>query len=116
MLDELRQMANQRDVTYQSLIKVFLREWIDTGHSRNLAVNEKRAPCEISRKKAGRKYGAAKKNPFPWRKRVLFELPVDAYVLIASAGCHPDRMVGRFRLGSRVEGCNSRTADRPLQV
>ena len=26
MLDELRQMANQRDVPYQSLIKVFLRE------------------------------------------------------------------------------------------
>ena len=29
MLDELRQMANQRDVPYQSLIKVFLRERID---------------------------------------------------------------------------------------
>jgi len=29
MLDELRQMANERDVPYQSLIKVFLRERID---------------------------------------------------------------------------------------
>ena len=29
MLDELRQLANQRDVPYQSLIKVFLRERID---------------------------------------------------------------------------------------
>jgi predicted DNA binding CopG/RHH family protein len=29
MLNELRQMANQRDVPYQSLIKVFLRERID---------------------------------------------------------------------------------------
>lgn len=29
MLDELRQMANQRDVPYQSLIKIFLRERID---------------------------------------------------------------------------------------
>ncbi len=29
MLDELRQLANQRDVPNQSLIKVFLREWID---------------------------------------------------------------------------------------
>jgi predicted DNA binding CopG/RHH family protein len=29
MLDELRQMANQRDVPYQSLIKVFLRERMD---------------------------------------------------------------------------------------
>jgi predicted DNA binding CopG/RHH family protein len=29
MLDELRQLANQRDVPYQSLIKIFLRERID---------------------------------------------------------------------------------------
>ena len=29
MLDELRQLANQRDVPYQSLIKVFLRDRID---------------------------------------------------------------------------------------
>jgi predicted DNA binding CopG/RHH family protein len=29
MLEELRQMANQRDVPYQSLIKVFLRERMD---------------------------------------------------------------------------------------
>jgi adenylate cyclase len=29
MLDELRQLVNQRDVPYQSLIKVFLRERID---------------------------------------------------------------------------------------
>jgi predicted DNA binding CopG/RHH family protein len=29
MLDELRQMANERDVPYQSLIKIFLRERID---------------------------------------------------------------------------------------
>lgn len=29
MLDELRQMANKRDVPYQSLIKVFLRERMD---------------------------------------------------------------------------------------
>ncbi len=29
LLDELRQMANQRDVPYQSLIKIFLRERID---------------------------------------------------------------------------------------
>jgi predicted DNA binding CopG/RHH family protein len=29
MLDELRQMANERDVPYQSLIKVFLRERMD---------------------------------------------------------------------------------------
>jgi len=28
-LDELRQLANQRDVPYQSLIKVFLRDRID---------------------------------------------------------------------------------------
>jgi predicted DNA binding CopG/RHH family protein len=32
MLDELRQMANQRDVPYQSLIKVFLRERMDQEH------------------------------------------------------------------------------------
>jgi predicted DNA binding CopG/RHH family protein len=29
MLGEIRQMANERDVPYQSLIKVFLRERID---------------------------------------------------------------------------------------
>jgi predicted DNA binding CopG/RHH family protein len=29
MLDELRQLANKRDIPYQSLIKVFLRERID---------------------------------------------------------------------------------------
>ena len=29
MLNELRLLANKRDVTYQSLIKVFLRERID---------------------------------------------------------------------------------------
>ena len=29
MLDELRQLANQRDIPYKSLIKVFLRERID---------------------------------------------------------------------------------------
>ena len=30
MLDELKALANQRDVPYQSLIKVFLRERIDS--------------------------------------------------------------------------------------
>ncbi len=29
MLDELRQLANKRDIPYQSLIKTFLRERID---------------------------------------------------------------------------------------
>ena len=29
MLDELRMIANKRDVPYQSLIKIFLREQID---------------------------------------------------------------------------------------
>jgi predicted DNA binding CopG/RHH family protein len=41
MLDELRQMANQRDVPYQSLIKVFLRERIDQEY-RALAIAEKK--------------------------------------------------------------------------
>jgi predicted DNA binding CopG/RHH family protein len=40
MLDELRQLANQRDVPYQSLIKVFLRERIDAEHRRNFALGE----------------------------------------------------------------------------
>ena len=30
MLDELRLLANKRDVPYQSLIKIFLRERIDS--------------------------------------------------------------------------------------
>jgi len=46
MLDELRQFANQRDVPYQSLIKIFLRERMDmeyTGASRIPAVRETKA-------------------------------------------------------------------------
>jgi len=34
MLDELGQLANQRDVPYQSLIKVFLRERMDMEHGK----------------------------------------------------------------------------------
>jgi len=40
MLDELRQLANQRDVPYQSLIKMFLRERIDQEHHRNFVLGE----------------------------------------------------------------------------
>jgi predicted DNA binding CopG/RHH family protein len=43
LLDELRQLANQRDVPYQSLIKVFLRERIDMEHAKTLAVHERKA-------------------------------------------------------------------------
>jgi predicted DNA binding CopG/RHH family protein len=34
MLDELRQLANKRDIPYQSLIKTFLRERIDQEYHR----------------------------------------------------------------------------------
>jgi len=34
MLDELRQLANKRDIPYQSLIKAFLRERIDQEYQR----------------------------------------------------------------------------------
>ncbi|MDI6768292.1 MAG: BrnA antitoxin family protein [Anaerolineales bacterium] len=37
MLNELRQLANQRDVPYQSLIKMFLRDRIDTEHNKILS-------------------------------------------------------------------------------
>lgn len=37
MLDELRQFANQRDVPYQSLIKIFLRERIDMEYGKHLS-------------------------------------------------------------------------------
>jgi predicted DNA binding CopG/RHH family protein len=33
MIDELRQLANERNVPYQSLIKHFLRESIDSAYS-----------------------------------------------------------------------------------
>ncbi|MBV6467643.1 MAG: hypothetical protein PGMFKBFP_03012 [Anaerolineales bacterium] len=33
MIDELRQLANERDIPYQSLIKHFLRESIDNAYS-----------------------------------------------------------------------------------
>ena len=36
MLAELRQLANQRDVPYQSLIKIFLRERIDAEYTKTL--------------------------------------------------------------------------------
>jgi predicted DNA binding CopG/RHH family protein len=41
LLDELRQMANQRDVPYQSLIKVILRERMDQEY-RSPAIAEKK--------------------------------------------------------------------------
>ena len=50
MLDELRQLANQRDVPYQSLIKVFLRERIDQEYR----------PPVIAKGKAG--YRASKQK------------------------------------------------------
>jgi len=43
MLDELRQLANQRDVPYQSLIKMFLRERIDMEYGKGFAVLEDKA-------------------------------------------------------------------------
>jgi predicted DNA binding CopG/RHH family protein len=46
MLAELRQLANQRDVPYQSLIKVFLRERIDAEDTKTLP-----SPFAISDKK-----------------------------------------------------------------
>ena len=51
MLDELRQLANQRDVSYQSLIKIFLRERIDTEHGQTLAIQDRTAKYETRRKK-----------------------------------------------------------------
>ena len=39
MLDEQRQLANQRDVPYQSLIKIFLRERIDAEYTRTLSAH-----------------------------------------------------------------------------
>jgi len=33
MIDEMRQLANERDIPYQSLIKHFLRESIDNAYS-----------------------------------------------------------------------------------
>jgi predicted DNA binding CopG/RHH family protein len=51
MLDELRQLANQRDVPYQSLIKVFLRERIDMEHGQTLAIQDQAAKYEMRRKK-----------------------------------------------------------------
>ena len=51
MLDELRQLANQRDVPYQSLIKIFLRERIDMEHSQTLTIQDRAAKYEVRRKK-----------------------------------------------------------------
>ena len=54
MLDELRQMANQRDVPYQSLIKVFLRERIDMEHQRAFSVSQAKASYNAKSKKEGK--------------------------------------------------------------
>jgi predicted DNA binding CopG/RHH family protein len=53
MLDELRRLANQRDVPYQSLIKVFLRERIDQEYSlrANLVVSDGKATFHASNQK-----------------------------------------------------------------
>lgn len=51
MLDELRQLANQRDVPYQSLIKVFLRERIDLEHGKTFAVQDRAADYKTRKKK-----------------------------------------------------------------
>lgn len=40
MIDELKSLANQRDVPYQSLIKIFLRERIDLEMFQPLEKNE----------------------------------------------------------------------------
>jgi predicted DNA binding CopG/RHH family protein len=63
MLDELRQMANQRDMPYQSLIKVFLRERIDMERQRNFAVSEGTGSYEGRNKLEAerRKQGTGKK-------------------------------------------------------
>ncbi len=53
MLNELRQLANQRDVPYQSLIKIFLRERIDQEYRNpsNLAVAEGKANYHTPKQK-----------------------------------------------------------------
>ncbi len=51
MLDELRQLANQRDVPYQSLIKIFLRERIDMEHGKIFAALEEKASYRAKRQK-----------------------------------------------------------------
>lgn len=50
MLDELRALANQRDVPYQSLIKIFLRERIDMERGKTFAVQEKPARYNTDKK------------------------------------------------------------------
>jgi predicted DNA binding CopG/RHH family protein len=50
MLDEIRQMANERDVPYQSLMKIFLRERMDQEH-RALTVAERGSRYQVAGKK-----------------------------------------------------------------
>ena len=50
MLDEIRQMANQRDVPYQSLIKVFLRERMNQEY-RQSAIGDKKAEYQTRKVK-----------------------------------------------------------------
>jgi len=50
MLDELRLMANQRDVPYQSLIKIFLRERMNQKH-RTRTIAERKSDYKTPRPK-----------------------------------------------------------------
>lgn len=52
MLDELRQLANQRDIPYQSLIKVFLRERMDMEYGKVFALREKPSIYKTKKPKA----------------------------------------------------------------
>jgi predicted DNA binding CopG/RHH family protein len=51
MLDELRQLANQRDVPYQSLIKVFLRERMDMERGKVFAIGDQSAKYKTKKRK-----------------------------------------------------------------
>ncbi len=52
LLDTIRQLANERDVPYQSLIKMFLQERIEQDiRARRLVVREERAHYKSARKR-----------------------------------------------------------------
>lgn len=59
MLDELRQLANQRDVPYQSLIKVFLRERMDMERGHRFALGENTPVYKAKKGKPSKKSSGA---------------------------------------------------------
>ena len=51
LLEQIKIAANKRDVPYQSLIKIFLRERMDMEHGKVFAVGDQSASYQAKKRK-----------------------------------------------------------------